>query len=496
MIGACVTAEKKNARLKIFNTMTRRKQLVVPIESGSVRMYCCGPTVYDYQHIGNMRTYVWQDVLRRTLEFDGYKVKHVRNITDVGHLTSQADSGQDKVEESAKKRHKTAWEISEMFMNIFFDDTETLNILPPHVSPRATQHIKEMLELIKKLEEKGYTYVIEKDGIYYDTSKFKHYGKLTGMSFDELNKYLKGGARVELVPGKKHITDFALWKFSPENVKRDMEWDSPYGKGFPGWHIECSAMSMKYLGESFDIHCGGVDHIPIHHTNEIAQSEGATGKRFAKYWVHGEFLEVDGKKMSKSLGNFYTVDDIIKKGYSWRELRYALMTAHYRSLLNFTFKALDAARGSIERIAEFIRNLSNITEEGPENKGIRKIVDSAFGRFVGAVNDDLNMPKALAELFGMISKINKEIEKGAVKKDDAKYIIDAVLVLDRILGLKLEEFAKQGVVPEEVMKLLEERRKAREERNFELADRIRKRIRDEYGFIIEDTKNGEVIKKA
>ena len=293
--------------IKIFDTYTRKKRKFVPIEKGKVGIYCCGPTVYNYAHIGNLRTYVFEDVLRRVLEYNGFEVKHVMNITDVGHLTSDADTGEDKIEVGARREGKSAWEIADFYTKAFFRDIERLNILKPKIVCKATDHINEMIELIKKLEEKNYTYRTS-DGIYYDTSKFKEYGKLSGMNFKDLNEKLKAGARIEFNPEKKNITDFALWKFSPKDKKRQMEWNSPWGIGFPGWHIECSTMSMKYLGEHFDIHCGGIDHIPIHHTNEIAQSEAATGKKFVNYWVHGAFLVLSKNiKMAKSGENFITI---------------------------------------------------------------------------------------------------------------------------------------------------------------------------------------------
>lgn len=478
--------------IKFYNTLGRKKEVFKPLKDNEVRMYCCGPTVYDYAHIGNMRAYVFEDILRRVLEYNGFKVIHVMNITDVGHLTSDADTGEDKIEMSARKRKKSAWEIAEFFTKAFFEDAETLNILRPHIIPKATEHIQDMIELIKKIEANGYTYIID-DGVYFDTSKLKNYGILTGMTFEELNKFLKAGARVPLNPQKRNITDFALWKFSPKDVKRQMEWDSPWGVGFPGWHIECSAMSMKYLGEVFDIHCGGVDHIPIHHTNEIAQSMAATGKIPARFWLHCAHLIVEGRKMSKSLGNYYTLRDLLEKGYDWRSIRYFLLSGHYRSQLNLTFKALDAAKNTIQTLADFLRRVKSIQKEG-ENEEVEKIVKSMKEDFIKNVNDDLNMPKALAALFDHISTLNKMMEKGLLGKKDGEKIIECILDLDRILGLKLEEFLEEEI-PEEVMKLVEERKEARKKGDYEKADRIREKIR-EMGYIVEDTPSGPVVKKA
>lgn len=442
---------------------------------------------YDFAHIGNLRAYVFEDILRRVLELNGFKVLHVMNLTDVGHLTSQADEGEDKVEMAARREKKSAWEIAEFYTKAFFEDIKTLNILKPHITPRATQHIKEMIDLIKVLEAKGYTYRID-DGIYFDTSKFRGYGKLTGMRFKQLNKWLKAGARVPFNPQKKHLTDFALWKFSPKGIKRQMEWDSPWGRGFPGWHIECSAMSMKYLGHTFDIHCGGVDHIPIHHPNEIAQSEAATGKKFVNYWLHCEFLVVEGRKMSKSLGNYYTLKDLLSMGYGWREVRYVLLSAHYRQQLNFTFDGLRSAKASIERIAEFMRKLKGV-KRGKHSKELTKVLRRARKEFLLAINDDLNMPRALAVVFGFISKVNRLLPNGLTKRD-AEKAIDTMLWFDKVLGLNLSEFLKVKELPKEVKKLIRERERARRRGNYKLADRIRTKIREEYGIALEDTEEG------
>jgi cysteinyl-tRNA synthetase len=518
-------------KIKIFNTLRRKKQVFKPINDMEVRIYTCGPTVYDYAHIGNLRTYVNEDVMRRTFELFGYKVLHVMNITDVGHLTSQADTGEDKIEMSAREKQKTAWEIAEFFTQEFFKDIETLNIQKAHIIPKATQHIKEMQDLIERLKEKGYAYIL-KDGIYYDTSKFKDYGKLTGMSFKKLNKYLLEGARVEPVEGKRNITDFALWKFSPADKKRHMEWDyvtewiltkEEYEKvlqwskenknikvlevkeegnykvkfnfvGFPGWHIECSAMSMKYLGETFDIHAGGIDHIPIHHTNEIAQSEAATGKKFVNYWIHCNFLLVNGQKMSKSLGNYYTLKDLLAKGYSWREIRFLFISAHYRDEQNFTFEALNAAKGSIERIRNFLHALKNV-KEGKHSKEFTKLLTQTKKDFLKALADDFNMPKALAVMFNFINETNKLIAEKMLTKKDAEKAIELMLFFDKVLGLKLEEFLKEEELPEEAKKLIEEREKLRKEGKFEEADKIREKLKNEYGILLEDTKEGVVWKK-
>jgi cysteinyl-tRNA synthetase len=470
--------------IKFLNTMGWRKETFKPMERGKVGMYCCGPTVYNYAHIGNMRSYIFEDVLKRVLEFNGFKVKHVMNITDVGHLTSDADTGEDKMELGAKRERKTVWEIAEFYTKTFFRDSKRLNILKPTIVCKATDHINEMIDLIKKLEKRGYTYRTD-DGIYYDTSKFKDYGKLTGMTFDKLQENLKAGARIELSPQKKNITDFALWKFSPKDKKRQMEWDSPWGVGFPGWHIECSAMSMKYLGESFDIHCGGIDHIPIHHTNEIAQSEGATGKKFVNYWLHGAFL-IMGKniKMAKSIGNIVTLQTLIDKGFDPLDYRYLCLTAHYRSELEFTWENLESARKSLLSLREKIRMLKEEARK-EKIKSDPEIVKFYRQMFLKAINDDLNMPKALSVVWKLVRS------KERIGPGDR---LDLLFEFDRILGLNLEK-EEEWELPEEVKKLVEERERARRRGDYKTADTIRRKIR-ELGFIIEDTPKGVRWKKT
>jgi len=475
--------------IKLFNTMGRRKMVFRPLKDKNVGIYCCGPTVYDYPHIGNMKTYVNEDVLRRVLELNGYHVTHVMNITDVGHLTSQADTGEDKVEMMARIKKANAYEIARFFTDVFFRDADLLNILRPSIIVKATDHIGDMIEFVKKLEEKGYTYRIEGDGIYFDTSKFKAYGKLTGMNFKRLNTYLKAGARVDVVPGKKNITDFALWKFSPKDVKRQMEWDSPWGVGFPGWHIECSVMSMKYLGDTFDIHCGGVDHIPIHHSNEIAQSEAVTGRKFVRYWVHCEHVLVEGKKMSKSLGNYYTLKDILGKGYTWREVRYLFISAHYRRQLNFTFEGLNAAKASVNRIIDFLRKLKQV-RGGTSTRKFRSLLAKTEKEFLSAVNDDLNLPKAIAIVFKFITYVNKMVDSKQVTEGDAEKAIKLILWFDNVLGLKLNDYLVEEALPEEARLLIESREKARQAKDFKLADQIRNTLREKYGILLEDTKDG------
>lgn len=456
-----------------FNTFGRKKEKFVPINPGNVGLYTCGPTVYDYAHIGNFRTYIFEDILRRVLEYNGFKVRHVMNITDVGHLTSDADTGEDKVEQSAREKKMNAWELAEFYTKIFREDMKRLNLLEPSIWCKATDHIKEQIELIKVLESKGFTYKIS-DGIYFDTSKFKDYWKLSGQKPEERI----AGARIEVNPEKKQPWDFALWKFSPKDKKRQMEWDpKDYGAewpvGFPGWHIECSAMSTKYLGQPFDIHTGGVDHISIHHTNEIAQSEAAFNKKMANYWLHGEFLMVEGRRMGKSEGNLLKISDLIKKGFDPLAFRYLCLTSHYRSILNFTWKSLDGAQNSLNRLREYAINL------GREGKG--KVNEDYKKKFLQEINDDLNTSKALAVVWEML-------RSNLPAKDKFATLLD----FDKVMGLKLEEEIFE--VPEEVKKLAEERERLRREKNWEEADKIRLKILD-MGYIIEDTPKGLKVKK-
>jgi len=457
--------------IKLYNTLTRKKEVFLPLKDKQVGIYTCGPTVYSYQHIGNLRSYVFPDLLKRILRIEGYKIKHVINVTDVGHLTSDADEGEDKIEKAAKKEGKTAKEISEYYFKIFKQDLKKMNISEPDIWSKATEHIKEQIELIKKLEKKGYTYKTS-DGIYFNTSKLKDYGKLAKLNI----KGLKAGKRISL--GKKrNKTDFALWKFSKKPGIRQQEWKSPWGTGFPGWHIECSAMSMKYLGETFDIHTGGEDHISVHHSNEIAQSEAATGKLFVKYWLHGAFLTSKGEKISKSKGGLYTLSELEEKGYSGLDLRYFFLSAHYRKPLNFTFQNLDYAKNSLKRLREII---SRLDQKQKKNK---KNIESAYKQFLEFLNDDLNLPRALSYLWDILreNRLN----------DSEKY--ELALKFDKVFGLDLGRKEKIKI-PAKVKKLIEERKIMRKEKKWKKADEIRKKI-NKSGFLIEDTKKGAVVKK-
>jgi len=463
--------------LQFFNTLTRKKEKFVPLEKGKVRMYCCGPTVYLYAHIGNFRTYIFEDVLRRVLESNRFKVTHVMNITDVGHLTSDADTGEDKMEVSARRERKTISEIAEFYTKAFFEDAEKLNILKPTIVCKATDHIAGMIKLIQKLEKKGYTYIIN-DGVYFDTSRLKDYGKLTGMGFEKLKESLKAGARVEFNPQKKNISDFGLWFFSPKDKKRQMEWVSPWGVGFPGWHIECSVMSMKYLGDTFDMHCSAIDHIPIHHTNEIAQSEAATGKKVVNYWLHGAFLVFGEKaKMAKSKGEIITVPTIIKEGFDLLAYRYLCLTAHYRSELVFTWESLKAAQNALFTLREHMRRLKENLES--EKKKTLK-AEEYKKKFLEAVNDDLNMPKALTLVWKLV-RDEKEVS------NREKY--ELLLEFDKILGLDLVREVTKEKLPQEIGELIKKREEARKNKDWKAADKIRKQLKA-MGIIIEDTPQG------
>ncbi len=437
-----------------------------------------GPTVYDYAHIGNLRSFLFEDLLRRVLELDGFKVRHVMNFTDVGHLTSDADSGEDKMQVGAEREHKTAWDIANFYISAFKEDIKKLHLEEPEIWCRATEHIKEMIELVSTLEKRGYTYVTE-DGVYFDTAKMKGYGRLAKLDA----KGLKAGARVD-IGQKRHSTDFALWKFSLGR-KRDMEWDSPWKKGFPGWHIECSAMAMKYLGETIDIHCGGVDHINVHHTNEIAQSEAATGKKFSNFWLHNEFMLVDGKKMAKSLGNYYTLKNLMEKGFSPVAFRYLCLSVHYRSQMNFTFEALEDAQNAVNSINDFVFRLG-YGKDTAKNKKIETALKKGKEDFIKYINDDLDMPNALSTIFKLMKAVNREIDAG---KADKKMLHAVHGFFDEINSI-LDVIQDQTVslTPEE-KKLLELREMFRKQRDFKAADEIRAQLKTK-GIILEDTPDG------
>jgi len=457
-------------KIFLFNTLSRKKEVFLPIKKKEVRIYTCGPTVYWFPHIGNLRTYIFEDVLKRVLIYNGYKVKHVMNITDVGHLVSDQDVGEDKILLAAKREKKSAKEIARFYEKKFKENLKKLNVLEPTVWVRATATIKDQVNFIKILEKKGFTYIIE-DGVYFDTSKLKKYGRLWPKGMKILP-----GARVEMVRGKKNPTDFALWKFAKE--RKEMVWQSPWGKGFPGWHTECVVMAKKFLGIPFDIHCGGIDHILIHHTNEIAQAEAGFSKILANYWLHSEFLLVEGKKMAKSLGNIFTLDDLIQKGFDPLSFRYFCLQAHYRSKINFSFQSLKSCDIAL-------KNLKNLIIEFKKNKDrINNLkVKNYKKKFLKIINNDLDTPKAIALMWEMINdKLLSEREK---------YVL--LLDFDQVFGLNLAKI-KPSKIPSQIKKLLKEREKYRKEKKWEMADKIREEI-EKKGFKIEDTKEGPILKK-
>ena len=457
--------------MKFYNTLTRRKDEFTPIDgSNTVRMYSCGPTVYNYAHIGNLRTYVFMDLLRRALKYEGYDIKGVMNITDVGHLTDDGDDGEDKMATAAKREKKDPWQIAEYYTEIFMRDFEKLNIEKPEIICKATDHINDMIEYVQGLEQKGYGYETD-DGIYYDISKFKDYGSLSGNTLDDL----KAGARIEVNDGKRNPYDFAIWKKAPK--EHIMQWPSPWGQGYPGWHIECSTMSRKYLGDIFDIHTGGVDHIPIHHENEIAQSQGLTGVNPAKFWIHGDFMLVDGGKMSKSLGNTYTIEQLEQKGYSAMAFRYFCLNAHYRKKLNFTFETMDGAKTSYERLL----NLLKKHKESPA-KTEESVLEKYKQEFKNDVGDDLNVPSALGVLWTML------------KEPYSIDIYNLALDFDKVFGLSLDKLPEdeKAEIPAEIIAKAEEMQSARKEKNWPVADAIRAEL-NELGYIVKNTKDGYTI---
>jgi cysteinyl-tRNA synthetase len=495
--------------LKLYNTLTHKKEVFKPLHDKKVGLYTCGPTVYSYAHIGNLRTYLFEDILIRTLLLNNFKVKHVMNITDVGHLTSDADSGEDKIEKEAKKEKKSAWQISQFYTGAFFKDIQKLNILKPDIIAKATDYINEDIQLIQELEKQGFTYKTS-DGIYFDTSKLNDYGKLTGMDFKKLNQTLKAGSRIEISPEKKNITDFSLWKFSPQNVKRQMEWTSPWGIGFPGWHIECAVINLKFLAQAFqgkklipqkaqtiDIHCGGIDHIPIHHTNEIAQVEAVTHKPFVKYWLHGEFLRLPKARMGKSEGNAILLNDLVSKGFSPLSYRYLVLNSHYRTPLDFSFEALKASQESLFKIYDFLYDLLWKIDYLQNHKiKINQSQDFDFKKyqekFLQAINNDLNTPQALAILWELINQSQKNLNQFSLK--NLKNIYQIMLFFDKILGLNFEKIQLIKIT-KPLRKLIKEREMSRQNKDWTQADEIRKKI-EQLGYIIKDTPFGPQVKHS
>lgn len=472
---------KPTEKVVLFNTMGRRLQDFQSIKDGQVGMYSCGPTVYGRAHIGNMRAYVFADTLKRVLLYAGYDVKHVMNITDVGHLTSDADDGEDKLAKAARENHETAWEISKRWTEQFFKDTKSLNVLPVSIACKATEHIAEQIALVKTLEDKGYTYRTS-DGIYFDTAKFPTYADFAHLDIEGL----QAGIRVDMSE-KRNKTDFALWKFSKPTEKRDMEWDSPWGVGFPGWHVECSAMSMKYLGETFDIHTGGIDHVTIHHTNEIAQSECATDKRFVNYWLHCEFLTMsNAEKMSKSLGNVVNLDTLREYGIKPLAFRYLCLNAHYRKQLLYSKEILMGANNAYNKWRAFMDNLK---KENPQLLSLDKLSEPSvkyLDEFKQGVFNNLNTPQALATMWNLIH--DKSIN------NDEKYTL--LMEFDKVFGLTEvnAEPEAQEEIPAEVVELLAQRNQFRAEKNWAQADAARDAIKAK-GYTIVDTKEGSHLQK-
>ena len=467
-------------KLTFYNTLTRKKEEFHSIDENRVRMYSCGPTVYSYAHIGNFRTYIFMDTLRRVLKYNGYELKHVMNITDVGHLESDADEGEDKMEKAARKEKKDPYEIANFYTEIFLRDMEKLNIDKPEIITKATENISQMIEYVKEIIKNGYAYETSK-GIYFDISKLDKYPVLSNRKLDDQI----AGARVDVDPEKKNPYDFALWIKAPEN--HIMKWESPWGLSYPGWHLECSTMGRRFLGEEFDIHTGGVDHIPTHHENEIAQSKGATGKIPAHVWMHCEYLQVDGGKMSKSLGNTYTISQLEEKGISPLAFKLFCFTAHYRNKLNFTFEGAYGAQKALERLYDsYIKNANGVDDVDED------IIKEYEERFLAYINDDMNMPGAMSVVWEIARNAKKSIK-----------FADLLLKFDKVLGLDMKNAEKYLLefkheeseeLPEKIKALVEERKQARAEKNWAKSDEIRDRIIS-LGYSIKDTKDGIIVKK-
>ena len=451
--------------LKLYNTLSRQKEVFKPIDDKAVRIYTCGPTVYYYAHIGNLRSYLFMDNLRRVLKYNDYELQHAMNITDVGHLVSDADEGEDKMMKAARRENKDPYEIAEFYMNRFLEDLEKLNVSRPEIICRATEHIKDMEEYVQKIIENGYAYET-KDTIYFDTSKLDKYGVLSNIKIDEQ----KAGARVEFDDEKRNVTDFALWIKAPEN--HIMKWDTFWGKCYPGWHIECSAMSRKYLGELFDIHTGGIDHIPIHHENEIAQSKGYAGHIPANWWMHCEFLLVDGGKMSKSLNNIYTLEDLKNKGFSPLDYKMFTFTSHYRNKLNFTWESLESAKTALFRLKDGYQKHAEGSEDVDDS-----VINEYETKFHEAINDDLNMPQAMSVVWDVI--------KNPIK---SKKFAELLRKFDQVLGVKIDE-KEEIELPKEIEDIIEERKQARTDKDWNKSDELRDKLFD-LGYVVKDTKNG------
>lgn len=472
--------------LKLFNTLTKKKEKFVPIKEGIVTMYTCGPTVYDFAHIGNFRSYTVEDILRRYLEYRGFKVKHVMNLTDVGHLTQdEVEAGVDKVQLAAEKQKITPWDVADAYANAFVEDSQTLNLEEPMKRPKASDYVSDMIDMIKVLLKKGFAYEVN-GSIYFDLTKFKKYGKLSGATLEHLKE--GAGGRAKDNPDKKHHFDFALWVNDPKHL---MRWTSPWSVGYPGWHIECSVMATKLLGETVDIHMGGEDNIIPHHEAEIAQSEGATGKKFVNYWLHVRHLLVNNEKMSKRKGNFYTLRDLLAKGYSAKAIRYLLMSAHYRSQMNFTFDGLKDTETTVNRLIEFVDKLDELEVSGDYNGDLHDKLVDATARFEDAMDDDLNTPVAFAAIHEFVKASNVAIADGKLNSDNVREIKEQMQRFDKVLGVLEHEKVE---VPEEIQKLVEERETARAKKDFKKSDELREKIR-KLGWEVQDTEEGPKVRK-
>lgn len=475
-----------NDCMKLYNTLSRTLEEVQPLHENMISLYCCGPTVYDYTHIGHIRKYIMDDVLRRTLEHAGYSVKHVMNITDVGHLTDDGDAGEDKLEKGATKTGKTVQEVAEFYTEFFRTTMATVNVqLPPgELFCKATDHIKEMIELIQALDTNGHIYKT-KEAVYFDVTTFPTYGELSKQKLEDKKQAVRSDVNID--PEKKHPADFAVWfkrvgRFANHSMHWDpQQWGADYGDGFPGWHIECSAMSMHYLGDQIDIHTGGIDHIPVHHENEIAQSEGATNKLpFVKYWVHHNFLMVEGTKMSKSLGNFFTIEDVQKRGIAPAALRLLFLQTHYRQEMNFTWEAAEAANEAYKRLAKTVLDLMEQTDvsEAQDEPLIREYQD----RFKNAIEDDLQIPKAVALLW--------ELVKAPISAQNKLFLLHD---FDQVLGLGLKDLRKEEI-PADILALVAEREEARKNKDYAQSDALRDKLAA-LGYRVEDTSTGIKVLK-
>jgi len=476
--------------LKLYDSYTKKKRTFKPLKKGEVSMYNCGPTVYGNVHIGNLRAFVFADLLRRRLEQDGYEVTQIMNITDVGHMLADADVGEDKMEAAAQKEGKTPQEVAAHYTKAFFRDVDRLNIRRAHVYPKASEHVEEMIKMISRLLEKGHAYKVQhEDGgisVYFDVSTFADYGKLSGNLVEKLNP----GARIEVRDEKRNAADFALWIHNPRHV---MQWEAPWGSGYPGWHIECSAMAVKYLGKTIDIHTGGEDNKFPHHECEIAQSECASGEEFARYWLHVTHLMVEGKKMSKSVGNVLTLDQLLEKGHGAREVRYLLLASHYRQAMNFTEHGLESAKSALERLDTFADTLARYA---PKDKGRGATTVSEVEKaFMTSLDDDLNVSEALAALFDYVKTANEQLAKEEMTGAEKDAAEDLLEMIGGVLGFTFGRSLDDKDIPASILALVEKREEARKNKNFQEADRLRDELLEK-GFEVEDTSDGPVIKRS